>query len=236
MKTLVLLVLLIVQQVLVYAQISNSDASVKLTSPIFIEEVLGKPLSPTANNDISGSPFIYEKWKSATIKLKDGREFENVSIRINILNQTVHYLSSNGKEYVAANGIVSEIQLLDTAINGDLKTHIYRNGFTSIDNNNENTFYEIIAEGKAELLLYKKVKLTETESLGTNVPDRQYAPVQEYYVYVADTMNKCKKSSSFFSNLFDDKKDLVTQYIDQQHLKFKSENDLKLVVDYYNSL
>jgi len=49
-------------------------------------------------------------------------------------------------------------------------------------------------------------------------------------------MNKCKKSSSFFSNLFDDKKDLVTQYIDQQHLKFKSENDLKLVVDYYNSL
>jgi hypothetical protein len=236
MKFMVVFLFILLHQMTAEAQTPNSNASVRLATTVFLDEVFGKPFNPSVNSDISGSPFINNNWKYSTIKLTDGRYFENVPIRLNIFNQTVHYLSASGKELVADDGIISEIRLTDTAVNGDLSMHTYRNGFNPVDNNNRNTFYEIIVTGNSQLLLCRKVKLAETETLGTNEPVRQFVPYQEYYVCAGENIIKCKRNSSFFLNLFADKKDAVNKYIEQQHLKFKSEKDLKLVVDYYNSL
>ncbi|MEP7373929.1 MAG: hypothetical protein ABI675_11105 [Chitinophagaceae bacterium] len=86
----------------------------RLPSVIFINEVLGKPFNPSVNNDIGGSAFISDSWKLCLIKLKDGRYFKDVPARLDIFNQTVHYLSSATRiEMEAPTGLITELQMND---------------------------------------------------------------------------------------------------------------------------
>ena len=215
----------------------KSPVVLRLPSTIFLTEVLGKPFNPAANNEISGSAFINSNWKLCLIKLKDGRYFKDVPVKLNIFNQTVHYLSANtGMEMEAPNGLVTEVQMNDTTIESKIETHLFSGGFKPIDKNDENTFYEVLDTGKARLLLHRKVKLIETKTLGSTVPEKEYQPFREYYILINDTLVKCKKSKSFFTELFPDKKELVEQYINANNIKFRSEKDFRALVAYYNSI
>lgn len=237
-KLLLILSVGLLQQHFAFAQLGDrSPVTLRLPSVIFLNEVLGKPFNPSANNEIAGSAFFNNTWKLCLIKLKDGRHFDEVPARLNIFSQTVHYLSANfGIEMEAPAGLITELQMNDTTADGKIETHLFSGGFKPIEKNDENTFYEVLETGKANLLLHRKVKVIETKSLGSPVADKEYQPFQEYYIIINDTLVKCRKSGSFFIELFTDKKDQVKQYIDTNKLKFKSEKDFRPLVAYYNSL
>ena len=213
----------------------RGNLTIKLPSNLFFNEFTGKPYLPTDQSDIPGSPFINKEWKRCIIKINDGRYFEDVLIKLNILNQTVHYRSWAGAEMEVSNGIITEVQMIDTTGNGEITTRLFWNGFKPIGNNDENTFYEALDTGKADLLLCRKVKITEVKVVGL-ATQKEYQSSQEYYISIGNDLVKCKKSSSFFVELFADKKDLVKKYIDENNLKFKSEKDLVRIVRFYNSL
>lgn len=220
------------------AQIGDkSPVILRLPSVTFLTEVLGKPFTPSANNDISGSAFINQDWKLCLIKLKDGRYFKDVPVRLNIFDQTVHYLSANtGVEMEAPKGLITEVQINDTIESGKITIHSFCAGLKPIDSNDENSFYEVLDTGKADLLLQKKVKIIETKTLGSPVAEKEYRLFQEYYIRMNETLVKCRKSKSFFMELFEDKKNMVEHYIDDNKIKFRSEKDFLLVVSYYNTL
>jgi len=213
---------------------ARGSLAVKLPSVIFFNEVNGKPFIPYEQSGISGSPFINQEWKLCVIKLNDGRYFEDVPIKLNNFNETILYRSSAGKELEVSKGVITEVQMPDTTENGVAIRH-FCNGFKPVDNNDENTFYEVLDRGRVDLLLCRKVKMSETTIIGSGT-EKEYQSFQDYYMSVGNIPVKCKKSSSFFIELFADKKDLVKKYIDDYNLKFKSEKDCRRIVSYYNSL
>jgi len=213
----------------------RGSLTVKLPSNVFFNEFTGKPFFPSDQADIPGSPFINKEWKLCVIKLNDGRYFEDVPIKLNIFNQTVHFRSLTGDELEVSRGIITEVQMNDTAETGEIATRLFFNGFKPIGNNDENTFYEALDTGKADLLLCRKVKITETKVVGL-ATQKEYQSSQEYYISIDSNLVKCKKSNSFFIELFADKKDRVMKYIDENKLKFRSEKDFSRIVRYYNSL
>ena len=50
------------------------------------------------NKISTGTPYFNEEYKYANIKLKHGRSFNNVKTRIDLLNLTTYFISSNGIE------------------------------------------------------------------------------------------------------------------------------------------
>ncbi len=218
-----------------YAQIpARGSLAVKLPSTLFFNELIGKPFASSDYADISGSPFINKDWRNCTIKLNDGRYFGDVPVKVNILSQSVHYRSTGGEREVSK-GIITEVQMPDTSANAAITTRLFRIGFSSIDKNDEHTFYEILDSGKVDLLLWRAVKVTETKIIGVGT-EKEYQFSQDYYVNIDSNLIKCKKSNSFFIELFSDKKDLVKKFIDEQKLRFRSEQDFSRIVRYYNSL
>jgi len=212
----------------------RGSLAVKLPSNIFFNEVTGKPYYPT-EGAINGSPFLNDEWKRCIIKLKDGRYFENVPIKLNLFNQTIHYNAAAGTEMEVAPGLITGVQMIDTSETGEKKVRHFYSGFKSIGNNDGNTFYEAMAEGKAHLLLCRKERIAEVKVVGL-ATQKEYQSSEEYYISIDSNIVKCKKSSSFFIELFADKKDEVTKFIDDQKLKFRSEKDYRRIVTYYNSL
>ncbi len=194
----------------------------------------GKPYYPTEGT-INGSPFLYNDWKQCIIRLKDGRYFENVPVKLNLFNQTIHYNASAGTEMEVAPGLIDAVEIIDTSETGTKKVRHFYSGFKPIGNNDGNTFYEALVEGKASLLLCRKIRIAEVKVVGL-ATQKEYQSSEEYYVSVDSNIVKCKKSSSFFIELFTDKKDEVKKFIDDQNLKFRSEKDYRRVVSYYNSL
>jgi hypothetical protein len=219
-----------------YAQLpARGSLAVKLPSTLFFNELIGKPFASSDYSDISGSPFINKDWRNCTIKLNDGRYFGDVPVKVNILNQSLHYKPIGGGEREVSKGIITEVQMPDTSANAVITTRLFRTGFSSIDKNDEHTFYEILDSGKVELLLWRAVKVTETKIIGVGT-EKEYQSSQDYYINLDSNLVKCKKSSSFFIELFADKKDQVKKYIDENNLKCKSEKDFGRIVRFYNSL
>ena len=218
-----------------YAQLpQRSPLTVKLPSNVFFNEFTGKPFFP-GESGINGSPFFNKDWKRCLIKLNDGRYFEEVPIKLNIFNQTIHYLSVRGAEMEVTPGLVTAAQIIDTAVNGETTVRHFYSGFKPIGNNDGQTFYEALAEGKASLLLCRKVRIVEIKVVGL-ATQKEYQLSEEYYISLDSNIVKCKKSASFFIELFADKKEEVKKYIDDQNLKFRSEKDYRRIVSYYNSL
>lgn len=222
---------------LIYSQfVDKSPYTVRLPTATFFNDVFGKPFTPIANEEITGSPFINSYWKLAVIKLKDGRYFEGVPVKLNSYSQSVHYRSANGTEMVAPSGVIEEIHFNDTADNGTTATHLYYCGMKPVENNDENTFYEVLDTGRATLLLCKKTKIIEAKTFASTTIIKEYKSFSDHYINMGGKMSKCKKDESFFKELFVDKKDLVQKFIDENRIRFKSEKDFKAIVRYYNSL
>lgn len=232
-----ILLIIFLKACMIYGQFGDkSPYTVRLPTAIFFNDVFGKPFNPAANEDISGSPFINNNWKLAVIKLKDGRFFGDIAVKLNAYSQSLHYLSANGVELVAPGGVIEQVQINDTADNGTIIMRLYYCGMKAIENNDEKTFYEVLDTGKATLLLCKKVKIIEAKTFASTTIIKEYKSFHDYYISMNGTMNKCKKSDSFFTELFIDKKDLMQKFINENKIRFKSEKDFKTIVNYYNSL
>jgi hypothetical protein len=212
----------------------RGSIAVKLPSNIFFNEVTGRPYYPTEGT-VNGTPFLNKEWKLCIIRLRDGRYFENVPLKLNLFNQTIHYNAAGGNEMEVAPGLITGVQMIDTSETGEKRVRHFYSGFKSIGNNDGNTFYEATAEGKAHLLLCRKVRMAEVKVVGL-ATQKEYQSSEEYYISIDSNIVKCKKSASFFIELFADKKDEVAKYVDDQNLKFRSEKDYRRIVTYYNSL
>jgi len=212
----------------------RGTVTIKLPSSVFFNEITGRPYYPTEGT-VNGSPFLNDEWKRCIIKLRDGRYFENVPVKLNLLNQTLHYNTAAGTEMEVSPGLITGLQIIDTSETGQTSVRHFYCGFNAVGNNDEHTFYEAVVEGKSGLLLCRKVRLAEVKVVGL-ATQKEYQSSEEYYVGVDSNIVKCKKSASFFIELFADKKDEVKKYIDDQKLKFKSEKDYRRIVTYYNSL
>jgi hypothetical protein len=126
----------------------RGTVTIKLPSSVFFNEVTGRPYYPTEGT-VNGSPFLNDEWKRCIIKLRDGRYFENVPVKLNLLNQTIHYNTAAGTEMEVAPGLITGLQIIDTSETAKQECVIFTADLTAVGNNDEHTFYEAVVEGKA---------------------------------------------------------------------------------------
>ena len=65
---------------------------------------------------------------------------------------------------------------------------------------------------------------------------KEFATYENMYLLKAGTMSRIKKDKSSLLVLFQDKKEAITKYIDDQKLNLKNEAHLIDLVKYYNTL
>src|SRR5688572_18807463 len=59
------------------------------------------PVSNTKYVDLKeGSPFFNENWTNSKLVSQDGRVYQDVSVKLNLMDNKVHYKDSSGKELV----------------------------------------------------------------------------------------------------------------------------------------
>ena len=219
-----------------FCQAQNNTISTtgKWGQQIFLSDVNGQAFV-NKYEGISGSVYDNTDYLLAWITLKDGRVYNDVKTRINLLEQEVNFIASNGQEGFLGKGMASEIAYIDDK-EGVQNVKVFQCGFPPIDNQNRISFYQILLNGKTSLLksVYKSIQERNNDMSGERF--KEFATYENIYLLKAGTMSRIKKDKSSLLVLFQDKKEAITKYIDDQKLNLKNEAHLIDLVKYYNTL
>ncbi len=181
--------------------------------------------------DIAGSPYLKAEWMEGSRVLMNNRRYDSVKVRLNLNTQEVHYLARGDNELALARGYIKEVIWAPA---GTLEIR-YRCGFPPIDAQNETNFYAVLSEGKMEMLQSTRKIISQRKDELSGEIKKEYLTYDDYYVYDGRELHRLKKDHSFM-NLLADKKEKIEAFAKERKLKFKSTEDIKQVIDFYNSL
>lgn len=186
--------------------------------------------------DVAGSPFFSNDWRPGLILMNNDKAFRNTRLRLNLQDQEVHYLAPGNVEMSIPAGTVKEIVFFsDTSRNSQVLAD-FQSGFPAIDEQNVNNFYQVLSRGTILLLLSLQKTIAEEKDEFSGEIRRHFADHSNYYVYAGSNLVRVRMDRSFVQDLLADKKDQVTAFIKAYNFKFRSADDLKKVIDYYNTL
>lgn len=216
------------------AQRNTISTTGKWGQQIFISDVNGQAFV-NKYEGIAGSVYDQTDYLLARITLKDGRVYNDVKTRINLLEQEVNFIASNGQEGYLGKGMASEIAYIDGK-DATQNVKIFQCGFPPIDNQNRISFYQILFNGKTSLLksVYKSIQERNNDLSGERF--KEFATYENIYLLKEGTMSRIKKDKSSVLAMFQDKKEAISKYIEDQKLNLKNEAHLIALVQYYNTL
>jgi hypothetical protein len=217
-----------------FAQRNSISTTSKWGQQIFLSDVNGQAFV-NIYEGINGSVYDQTEYQLAKITLKDGRVYNDVKARINLLEHEVNFIASNGQEGFLGKGMASEIAYVENNVSVQ-QSKVFQCGFPSIDNQNRISFYQILLNGKASLLksVYKAIQERNNDMSGERF--KEFATYENMYLLKDGTMTRIKKDKSSLLVLFQDKKEAIAKYMEDQKLNLKNEAHLKALVQYYNTL
>jgi len=112
---------------------------------------------------VEGDPFFMAPFKSALIKLASGEEFNNISARLDVYTQMIQIkLNGDTAKYILP-GVISEVIFFDT-LQSIPVSYKFQCGYPAVDKLNKNSFYQVLSEGKVELLKSQVKKINKLKN------------------------------------------------------------------------
>lgn len=185
--------------------------------------------------DVKGFPYFLEDWSYTLISLADGRTFDMVKARIDLYKEEVYFKTKDNVEMVLDSGSVKEIDVYESATNKQ-KVFKFRTGFPQINNQDQNTFYQVVCDGNVTLLklISKKISVNKNDLSGE--VERRFDVSEEYYIFRNNQMKRLKKEKDFILKNVSQKKEQIEEFVKQHSIDFKNMHDIIQLFNFYNSL
>ncbi len=181
---------------------------------------------------VSGSPFFDDKMMQGILISITGIEYRELAIRLNLMESHINFLNDKQVEMLVAIPI-RELTLLDTL--NKKKYHFIHSDFIETYEKTEKGFYQVLQKGKACLYSFYKKTIKETRAFNAATFEQSIQTDVTHLVLLDGRWKKFNKIKSLPS-LLSDKKNEVQKYIDKNDLSGYKQEDVKLVIQYYNCL
>jgi len=209
--------------------IVSSGAFAQVTSPLFTDS-RGKIIKSTTYDDVSGSPYLLEKWEKGSVKTGSGKTFADLNLKYDIAGERLLYLNKQGDSMTFAEPIVAfELNSEKSAV--PLK---FVNSLPKADNLKENTFLQIIATGKSSLYKKYNVAIIESKGYGAQSTKRLFNPSVTYYILKDGVLQKINLSKKSIASTFPSKEKEILDFLKVQKIDFKNDLDLQKLFDVIN--
>ena len=186
-------------------------------------------VNPTS--DVEGSPYFKAEWLPGSAILNATR-YNGIRLRLDLNAQEVHYLDSSNSELVLPKGLVKTVIWKTTATDSTW----FQCGFPATEGRDANSFYLVLSSGKYWLLHSITKPISERKDEMSGETKKEFTTYDDYYVYTGTTLQRIKKDKSSILSILNDKKEKVDEFITGNKLKLKSMDDVKRIIDYYNTL
>jgi len=180
----------------------------------------------------SGSPYFLDEWLNADIELANGAVDKNVKVRFDLIENTLQYISPDGRELIATAAIKTVI-LKDSSTGNAYKfvpsSFLDRMKIAKVD------WYLEVVSGPA--CLYKWI-IKAINQPKNYIPSESQASVissEEFFIYTDSILLPVKRIKDV-PHLLNNKVSQLDAYITTHKLSGKSESGFTELIRYYNSL
>ncbi len=196
--------------------------------PTYLRDVFTTPVEPKKYADIQGSPFLDGNWMLARLKVSRYKIIDSISVKLNLYERRLHFLNEKGEELQAAIDF-EEIDIIDT--NSKWRNSVFLPGI----GNDKEAFFQIIADG-SKMKLVKKLIMNKWEIKALNSElQRKFELEEKLYLFVNGVLYKTNKNCSLLTDAFNSN-EVLTKFISTNNIRCNKEEDLKKLVEYFNSL
>lgn len=191
----------------------------------------GKLISYNKYTKIKGSPYLYDDWLHGEVVTNDGRTYKKMLIKFNTEKDELTFIYEKTDE---PQRFADPIKMFTLHAETD---RVFANGFPKVDKQNAKSYYEVLVAGATMLLKRDKEILESGRNEWTRAAtDGVYTNRDTYYIYKSNQMQYVKTTRNGVLKLLADKAAGLTAYADSQKINFEQEEDLKKLLNYYNTL
>ncbi|HEY4336156.1 MAG TPA: hypothetical protein VGM89_09670, partial [Puia sp.] len=179
-----------------------------------------------------GTPYFSEDWNPGTLIVGGGTAYQNLQLKLDLLNHEVHYKDADGHEMILTVPL-KEIILRPGGL--DAHTFIPGKAWADADKKLADSWLQVLVNDKVSLLLDIRKKVTETQGYSQATTEQTIDDVYVYFLQMGGQMNRVSKWSQLL-DLLADKKTQLSSFVKENHLTGKAPLEYTQVVAYYNTL
>ena len=196
------------------------------------DDLVGLP-HYTEKDDIEGSPMLMEDWGNGYVKLKDGRLFKDVILKLNLASNELYF--QRGPDAFVFSVPVEDCEL-NYMENGQVKRMYLRSGYPEIANRNRNSLYEVLAIGQNVHFVkytYKKVRIQNNYG---GVPTKSYETISTLYLFdvKANVLTKIKPDKASVTEALPAYAKQIDAFAESNRYKFKSNEEVVALANELN--
>jgi len=227
-----LLLLLVTCWGMAYGQPDN------INNNAFWNDANGRPLKINVDFRVEGSPFYYEEYCQADVYMANGKKYENVRVKLNLVENDLLFKTDKNEEMIVTSA-VNKIKFYNYTYQGVFKEEITLISFKPVLNEKGTDIFELLDDGTAKLVKKVDVNFTDNKPYNEATITRTYNRTETLYALMPGNnqeLIKVQKNKTGILELFADNYNKIATYIDEGKLKCKTEKDIIQVFQYYNSL
>jgi hypothetical protein len=216
-KHLYLISLLMTAALQMNAQILNGQP---VTSSL-IMNINGKPWEEIKYNEVEGFPFLTEDWNVGFVKFVNEGYAKDMLLRLDLYTSKL-YFKRNDSEFT----FMWPVHQFRIRYKKGLDSSTFRSKYPSIDKNNDETFYEVLVDGKFQLLNYYS-KVIQEYTPYNEPPKKRFATNTVLYAQLPDgSMIKIKNDKDAILASMPQYADAARKIIDNNKLKLKTDDQV----------
>ena len=181
---------------------------------------------------VEGSPYYNEVFFKGKIILSGGKIYDSLKLRLDLMDNTVHYLAADEEEMIATTPIKS-ICIKNPLLNKE--DQFDHSDFIKTTSKFETGWYQLLDTGV--VILYKRYfkSIKENKPYGSATVEQTINTTNYYYILINLVFTPIKKIKQL-PDMLQDKKTELQEYINNKSLTGKSDKDYLELVAYYNGL
>lgn len=195
-------------------------------------EMMGQPFTAGNYANVRGSAYLIDTFMSAAITLGNGKTYAVDHLKLNLYTNQVHFVTPDGKEMVAGDGVVKRIFFFLTPDSS--RPLVYSSGYPSNSGMTPYTFLEEMNQG--DYMLLKQTLRTVVNDVGTsNTPMGQHFSDQYVYFLVNRKTNevvKWKKGMEFLEKTLPAEASRIAKYAAEYHLTCRNPKETSELLQY----
>lgn len=201
-----------------------------------VTDINGTVLREQSYTEVTGSPYLVDKWTRGSVRFVNGKTVADVALKYDQVKDELMFAGKEDKEYYF-NDPVKEFSIIYIKDDMEFKA-LFRSGYLPVKNLTNKSFYEVLLEGKAQLLRKNIKTIMETKEYNSATVNKKISDNIGFYIAKGEQLMAVQKNDvKTIAEFIDSSKaPALIEYADKNKLNLKRELDLRNFVGYYNSL
>jgi hypothetical protein len=215
-----------------YQNIAQQGPSTDVTQAVktmYIFNLNGRPWEEVKYGNIEGVPYLTEAWINGSVKLNKNRYFRDIPLRFDVYNNKLYF-----KKDSAEFSFLLPVNEFSIAYRENGDSSLFRNGYPAIDNNTDEIFYEVLVDGKFQLLNFYS-KSIQTFTSYNEPPQKRFVSKSQLYVLRPDAIIvKLKYGRDEILSAIPAYADAIKSIVEKNKLKLKNDEQVRELFKHLN--